>query len=45
MKKALEGKEQVSEVLTSRFTGNPAIFIAYPLKDGISLFNAKLESV
>lgn len=45
MKKALEGKEQVSEVLTSRFTGNPAIFIAYPLKDGDKIIGTVVGSI
>lgn len=35
MKQALAtGKQVVSEVLISKATGNPSIFVAYPLKDG-----------
>jgi methyl-accepting chemotaxis protein len=45
MKKALSGSVQVSEVLTSRFTGNPAIFIAYPLKDGDKIIGTLVGSI
>lgn len=46
MKKALStGKETVSEVLTSRFTGNPAIFIVYPLKDGDKIIGTLVGSI
>lgn len=45
MKKALSGSEAVSEVLTSRFTGNPAIFIAYPLKDGDKIIGTLVGSI
>ena len=46
MKKALStGKETVSEVLTSRFTGNPAIFIAYPLKEGDKVIGTLVGSI
>lgn len=45
MKKALQGKDQVSEVLTSRFTGNPAIFIAYPLKEGDKIIGTLVGSI
>jgi len=46
MKKAISsGKETVSEVLTSRFTGNPAIFIAYPLKDGEKVVGTLVGSI
>jgi methyl-accepting chemotaxis protein len=45
MKKALSsGSEAVSEVLTSRFTGNPAIFIVYPLKDGDKIIGTLVGS-
>ncbi|EKQ55416.1 MULTISPECIES: methyl-accepting chemotaxis protein [unclassified Clostridium] len=45
MKTALSGKEAVSEVLTSRFTGNPAIFIAYPLKDNGKVIGTLVGSI
>lgn len=46
MKKALSsGKETVSELLTSRFTGNPAIFIVYPLKDGDKIVGTLVGSI
>lgn len=45
IKKALSGSEAVSEVLTSRFTGNPAIFIAYPLKDGDKIIGTLVGSI
>ena len=46
MKKALSsGSEAVSEVLTSRFTGNPAIFIAYPIKDGDKIIGTLVGSI
>ena len=45
MKKALSGSEATSEVLTSRFTGNPAIFIAYPLKDGDKIVGTLVGSI
>ena len=46
MKKAISsGKETVSEVLTSRFTGNPAIFIVYPLKDGDKIVGTLVGSI
>lgn len=46
MKKTLStGKENVSEVLTSRFTGNPAIFIAYPLKEGDKIIGTLVGSI
>ncbi|HEY5524991.1 MAG TPA: methyl-accepting chemotaxis protein, partial [Clostridium sp.] len=45
MKKALSGSEAVSEVLTSRFTGNPAIFIAYPIKDGNKIIGTLVGSI
>ena len=46
MKKALSsGKETVSEVLTSRFTGNPAIFIVYPIKDGDKIIGTLVGSI
>jgi len=46
MKQALSGgKEVVSEVLTSRFTGNPAIFIAYPLKENGKLIGTLVGSI
>jgi len=45
MKKALSGSEVVSEVLTSRFTGNPAIFVAYPLKDGDKTIGTLVGSI
>ena len=46
MKQVLSGgKEVVSEVLTSRFTGNPAIFIAYPLKENGKLIGTLVGSI
>jgi len=45
MKKALSGSEVVSEVLTSRFTGNPAIFVAYPLKEGNKIIGTLVGSI
>lgn len=45
MKKALSGSEAVSDVLTSRFTGNPAIFIAYPIKDGNKVIGTLVGSI
>lgn len=46
MKQALStGKEAVSEVLTSRFTGNPAIFIAYPIKEGDKIIGTLVGSI
>ena len=46
MKKALSsGKETVSEVLASRFTGNPAIFIVYPLKEGDKIVGTLVGSI
>ena len=45
MKKALSGSEAISEVLTSRFTGNPAIFIAYPLKEGDKIVGTLVGSI
>lgn len=44
------GKESVSEVLTSRFTGNPAIFIAYPISEnnqriGFVIGSIKFENI
>jgi methyl-accepting chemotaxis protein len=46
MKKALStGKDTVSEVLTSRFTNNPAIFIAYPLKEGDKVIGTLVGSI
>lgn len=45
MKKALSGSESVSEVLISRFTGKPAIFIAYPLKDGDKIIGTLVGSI
>ena len=46
MKQALStGKETVSEVLTSRFTGNSAIFIVYPLKDGDKIIGTLVGSI
>ena len=46
MKKALStGSETVSEVLTSRFTGNPAIFIVYPIKDGDKIIGTLVGSI
>ena len=46
MKKALSsGSETVSEVLTSRFTGNPAIFIVYPLKEGDKIIGTLVGSI
>lgn len=45
IKNALNGKEQVSEVLTSRFTGNPAIFIACPLKQGDKIIGTIVGSI
>lgn len=46
MKKTLStGKETVSEVLNSRFTNNPAIFIAYPLKDGDKVVGTLVGSI
>lgn len=32
MKEALKGNDQVSEMMKSDFTGNPSIYIAYPIK-------------
>lgn len=45
IKSALSGKEAVSDVLTSRFTGNPAIFIAYPLKSGDKVIGTVVGSI
>ena len=46
MKKTLSsGTETVSEVLTSRFTGNPAIFITYPLKEGDKIIGTLVGSI
>lgn len=46
MKNALSsGKETVSEVLISRFTGNPAIFIVYPLKEGGKIVGTLVGSI
>ena len=45
MKKALSGSEVVSEVLTSRFTGNPSIFVAYPLKEGNKIIGTLVGSI
>ncbi|AGX43062.1 methyl-accepting chemotaxis protein [Clostridium saccharobutylicum] len=45
MKKALLGKMAVSEVLTSRFTGNPAIFIVYPIKEGDKIIGTLVGSI
>ncbi|MFW2491217.1 methyl-accepting chemotaxis protein [Clostridium chromiireducens] len=46
MKQALSsGNEVVSEVLTSRFTGNPAIFIVYPLKENGKLIGTLVGSI
>ncbi|WP_297428251.1 methyl-accepting chemotaxis protein [Clostridium sp.] len=45
MKTALSGTEAVSEVLISRFTGNPAIFIAYPLKDNGKVIGTLVGSI
>jgi len=46
MKKALgSGSETVSEVLTSRFTGNPAIFIVYPLKENNKIIGTLVASI
>ena len=46
MKKSLSsGKETVSEVLASRFTGNPAIFIVYPLKEGDKIIGTLVGSI
>ncbi|NOW88100.1 methyl-accepting chemotaxis protein [Clostridium beijerinckii] len=46
MKQVLSGgKEVVSEVLTSRFTGNPAIFMAYPLKENGKLIGTLVGSI
>ncbi|OPJ57357.1 methyl-accepting chemotaxis protein [Clostridium chromiireducens] len=46
MKQALSsGNEVVSEVLISRFTGNPAIFIVYPLKENGKLIGTLVGSI
>lgn len=46
MKESLSsGKETVSEVLISRFTGNPAIFIVYPIKDGDKIIGTLVGSI
>ncbi len=45
IKQALSGSESVSEVVTSRFTENPAIFIAYPLKDGDKIIGTLVGSI
>jgi len=46
MKKALStGEETVSEVLTSRFTANPAIFIVYPIKEGDKIIGTLVGSI
>jgi len=46
MKKALSsGSETVSEVLTSRFTGNPAIFIVYPIKENDKIIGTLVGSI
>lgn len=44
-KKAISGSEAVSEVLVSRFTGNHAIFIAYPLKNGEKIVGTLVGSI
>lgn len=46
MKKTLSsGSQVVSEVLTSRFTGNPAIFITYPIKEGDKIIGILVGSI
>lgn len=45
IKEALKGKEAVSEVIVSRNTGNPGIFIAYPLKDGGNVIGTLVGSI
>ncbi|AWK49806.1 methyl-accepting chemotaxis protein [Clostridium beijerinckii] len=46
MKKALSsGEETVSDVLISRITGNTAISIAYPLKDGDKIIGTLVGSI
>jgi methyl-accepting chemotaxis protein len=39
------GQKAISEVLTSRFTGNPAIFISYPVKDGGKIIGTLVGSI
>lgn len=41
----LEKSRLVSEVLKSRFTGNPAIFIVYPIKDGNKIIGTIVSSI
>ena len=46
MKKTLSsGEMAVSEVLTSRFTGNPAIFISYPIKENDKIIGTLVGSI
>lgn len=46
MKKTLSsGEIAVSEVLTSRFTGNPAIFISYPIKENDKIIGTLVGSI
>lgn len=46
MKKTLSsGEMAVSEVLTSRFTGNPAIFISYPIEENGKIIGTLVGSI
>ena len=46
MKKTLSsGEVAVSEVLTSRFTGNPAVFISYPIRKNGKIIGTLVGSI